>query len=120
VPLYEADGVTAQLDGMVEPFISADGDAVVAGQPLVPSRGQETFSAPKQEGFQVYAVGLLLLCVSEGYIFFYCDHLISVSSVKKQFPQIFSKILSNVVPCLFLDRVVSLVGLGGMSYSLHE
>jgi hypothetical protein len=24
------------------------------------------------------------------------------------------------VPCLFLDRVVSLVGLGGMSYSLHE
>ena len=63
--LEEGHRPAAPLRLMVIPLAAAYGDAVVAGHPLLPTRGEQPLSASKKELLQVHAVGPLLLLLGE-------------------------------------------------------
>jgi hypothetical protein len=47
--LNKIDGKTALLCGVIEPLVAPDGDAVIRGEALVPSRGKKFFAMPAKE-----------------------------------------------------------------------
>lgn len=51
--LHKADGVAALMRGVIEPVVTANGDAVITAQTLVSPGGQQLFSAAPQELFQI-------------------------------------------------------------------
>ena len=51
--LYKADRAAALVRGVVKPLAAAHRDAVIAGQPLFPSRLDKAFTLPKEKFFEV-------------------------------------------------------------------
>ena len=71
--LEEGHRPAAPLRLMVIPLAAAYGDAVVAGHPLLPARGEQPLSASEKKLLQVHAVGPLLLLLGEMDVF---SHLV--------------------------------------------
>ena len=74
--LHEADGASALSCGMVIPHRSAHGDAVVAGQPVIPSGHNEFLASIQQKRRQVNLVGLPFLRGCEIYKFAHASYLL--------------------------------------------
>ena len=63
--LQERDRPAALLCGVIVPFVSPDGNAMVADKPLFRAGGQHFFALPEQELFQINLAGAALLVVRE-------------------------------------------------------
>ena len=74
--LYETDGTATFSCGMVIPHRSAHGDAVVAGQPVIPSGHNEFLASIQQKRRQVNLVGLPFLRGCEIYKFAHASYLL--------------------------------------------
>lgn len=58
-------GSAVLFHSVIVPFVSADGDAVVSGQPLLKAGGQKLLALPQQELLQIYLASEALLFVCE-------------------------------------------------------
>ena len=63
--LYKADGVSTLFFRVIVPRVSPDGHTVIAGKPLVLSRGQERFASLPEKVFQVNRRGLRFLLLGK-------------------------------------------------------
>ena len=63
--LDKADGMTAALLGVIVPLVAADGNAVVAGQPLLSAGGDQFLSTTTEELLQVHCGCTLFLFFCE-------------------------------------------------------
>ena len=73
---HEADGVSAPPRSMIIPPVGAYSDAVVAGQPVLPSSLEELFAPVTQKRWQVNLVGLPFFCGCEIYKFTHALYLL--------------------------------------------
>jgi hypothetical protein len=64
--LEKTDGVPAATGSMVVPLAAADGDAVVAGQPLLSAGADQLFPAALEKGFQIRRRSVFFLLLGKG------------------------------------------------------